>query len=233
MEIADGVHQVDGTRMANIFLLVGDRLALVDAGGRGSTPAILRYVQGLGRSLEELDVVVLTHYHSDHAGGLPQILRIKKAQVAAHEADVPYLEGRVTPPSPNSQGIAGAVLKVARPLFRLVQVHVDIMVQDGTELPVLGGLQVIHTPGHTPGSICLYSPSRRLLLVGDALNNRGGHLQLPPLVFTVDPQRAVLSVQKLAPLAVEVIGFGHGPAITSRAGVVLKDFLSAGPTPGD
>ena len=100
--------------------------------------------------------------------------------------------------------------KVSRPL------------QDREVIEAPGGLQVLHAPGHTPGSIALYQPERRILFCGDVFFNKnpmtgkeGLQLSLP--LFTLDMRQARESARKLAALPVEVLCFGHGEPISEGA----------------
>src|SRR2546428_535083 len=76
---------------------------------------------------------------------------------------------------------------------------------DGDVLPVLDGLRVVHTPGHTPGSVCLHSPSRRFVIVGDLLQRARGHVTLPNYFFTDDMSLARRSISRLAALRVGAV----------------------------
>ena len=82
---------------------------------------------------------------------------------------------------------------------------------DGDVLPVLGGLEVIHTPGHTPGSVCLWAPRDGLLFTGDLLQRRFGRIICASSIFSDDVRAARRSVQRLADLDVKTIIFGHDP----------------------
>ena len=88
---------------------------------------------------------------------------------------------------------------------------------DGDVLPVLGGLEVIHTPGHTPGSVCLYGARDRVLFVGDALQRRRGHVSFASGLYSDDHAQAKRTVKRLATLDVEVLVFSHFPPL--REGV--------------
>ena len=102
----------------------------------------------------------------------------------------------------------------------------DIQLEGGEVLPPLGGLEVIHVPGHTPGSVCLYSKQSRLLIVGDALDTaQPGHL-LPARLGEHGPALAIQSAQKLAGLDFDTICFGHGPPLTRDADALLKACLA-------
>ena len=93
-----------------------------------------------------------------------------------------------------------------------------------------GGLQVLHAPGHTPGSIALYQPERRVLFCGDVFFNKnpmtgkeGLQLSLP--LFTLNLAQARESAQRLAALPVEVLCFGHGEPILKGAGERVQALL--------
>ena len=101
-----------------------------------------------------------------------------------------------------------------------------IAAEDGDELPVLGGLRVLHTPGHTPGSICLYSATRRLLIVGDLLQRMRGQVTLPNHFFTDDMGLARRSIARLAELDVETILFSHYPPVRQGGREALRALAS-------
>jgi len=84
-------------------------------------------------------------------------------------------------------------------------------------LKPLGGLKVIHTPGHTPDSISLYSPGSRLLIVGDALVRRSKIPQIPHKMVSSDLVQAVDSVKKMVELDFDILCFGHGRPIMEDA----------------
>jgi glyoxylase-like metal-dependent hydrolase (beta-lactamase superfamily II) len=96
-------------------------------------------------------------------------------------------------------------------------------IEDGDVLPALGGLEVVHTPGHTPGSVCLYSRRHRLLIAGDVLQVERDKVSLPSLVFTDDMALARRSIARLAELDVDTICFAHYPAWRAGGSAALRD----------
>lgn len=96
-------------------------------------------------------------------------------------------------------------------------------VEDGDVLPVLGGLRVVHTPGHTPGSICLYAPRERLLFTGDVLQRRRGAIVFASQIYSDDHAAARRSVQRLAELDVDTIIFSHFPPLREHASAALAE----------
>jgi len=99
-------------------------------------------------------------------------------------------------------------------------------VQGGDTLSeVLGGLQVIFTPGHAPGHICFWQPDRRLLFCGDVVMCLP-RLRLPFAAFTVDMEENKRSIKKIAELEAEVVCFGHGQPLTRNAAAQLRAFAA-------
>lgn len=208
MEISPGVHAVPllGARGHLVF---DDQVTLVDAGLPGSAPRVWRYLARHGRSDDDLVRVVCTHGHPDHAGGLRGLLR-PGVELRMHPSDyeglrVSLLDALRQP----SRGRLFASVTPIPPTF--------VPVVDGDVLPVLGGLRVIHTPGHTPGSICLYAARERLLFVGDVLQRRRGRVDFASAVFSDDPAAARSSIGRLAGLDVATIVFAHYPPLFEGA----------------
>jgi len=108
-------------------------------------------------------------------------------------------------------------------MWATMPAEVDRLLNDGDELPLLGGIKILHTPGHTPGSICLFIPQEKLVIVGDLLTHRF-RLSMPPGLFTVDPDQEVNSIKRLANLDFDIIAFGHGSPILHEAHQAVAHF---------
>jgi len=115
--------------------------------------------------------------------------------------------------------MSGAVNKI----LKTEPCGVDNQVEDDDELPVMGGMRIIHTPGHTPGSICIYVRHRSLIFVGD-LVARLRALKLPSMPFTADIPLELQSIRKLAGLEFETMCFGHGHPVRQGASQMVADF---------
>ena len=100
----------------------------------------------------------------------------------------------------------------------------DILVNDGDELPILGGVKIVHTPGHTLGSICLFLQQERLVIAGDLLAHTF-RLSLPSKEFTVDISQEVHLVKRLASLDFDIICFGHGAPLMYNARPAIINFV--------
>jgi glyoxylase-like metal-dependent hydrolase (beta-lactamase superfamily II) len=216
IEVVPGVHQLMFAGV-NIALIAEEELTLVDTGVPGSLPGILNLIRRLGRSVEEISTVIITHNHFDHIGGLPELRRLTDVRVFAHEAALVGPQAEVPYPQGIRRLLRVPFLSPIRRRFVLESGDIDVQLAGGEMLRPLGGLQVIHTPGHTPCSICLYSPERRLLFVGDAMQRRRRKLQFPAKIVSTDMAQAAESVRKLAELDFEVLVLGHGRPVTRGA----------------
>jgi len=88
----------------------------------------------------------------------------------------------------------------------------------------VGKLVVIHTPGHTPGSISLYDPNRKVLFVGDAIRYIEGKIEAPPKQFTLDEHQARQSIEKISLLEFDLMLSGHGGPLKPNASAKVKEF---------
>jgi glyoxylase-like metal-dependent hydrolase (beta-lactamase superfamily II) len=199
-EVADRVHAVP-LLGATAFAILEDEVTIVDAGLRGSLPRLHAAIAALGRSPREIRRFVVTHAHPDHIGGA------FGAEILLHPAD------RLRSTRLN----AGALAR------RMSWLPTTTDLADGDLLPVLGGLRVIHAPGHTAGSVCLFGERDGLLFCGDALwRDDRGSLRLPNPFWSEDLRMARDSVAKLEPLAVDTILFAHRPPL-ARAAHALRE----------
>ncbi|KAA0238463.1 MBL fold metallo-hydrolase [bacterium] len=107
--------------------------------------------------------------------------------------------------------------------------RVDVHLNDGDELPALGGMRIVHAPGHTAGSISIHFPNRGLLLVGDAMQFKFGRLMLPSRLFTQDMAAAAASVRKLATLDFDTLCFSHFRPILTGADAQVRQFAATLP----
>tara|TARA_B100000315_G_scaffold169291_1_gene157861 strand:- start:1387 stop:2124 length:738 start_codon:yes stop_codon:yes gene_type:complete len=223
VEICPGVHQVPGLRWSNAYLLVEpDRLTLIDSGLPGDGKKILAYIQHLGRSPSELERVIVTHGHPDHTGPLKGLSRRTGAVIAVHPSDTRYRE------KTNSRWLhypgQPPALDWNVPFLHRIPAHE--LIEDGQMLPVMGGLQVLHTPGHTSGSVCLYLAGQRVLFTGDTLL-ADGFLFRRPVPFPGTSFREYrASLDRLSELPFETACVGHGKPLRQAGSAALKEMLN-------
>ena len=225
MEIIPQVHWIPA-RGANVFLLRDQELTLIDTGMKGSAPRVLQYLSRLGYSPSQVARIIATHYHMDHVGSLAQLKRATGARVLVHRGDARIIRGELPQPFPTENRALALMIRPLSMVMGADPVEVDVALEDGDELPIFGGMKVIHVPGHTLGSICLFSPQKRLLIAGDVINNRFGRLRLAPRPTCTDFRLSRQSVRKLAGLDFDALCLGHGTPLTRGAAEEVRRLLS-------
>jgi len=198
------------SRIGNFFLLVEfGEMTLIDTGARNSVKTLANKFRRLGHDLKDLKRIVITHCHFDHAGNLAALKRATGAKIMAHKDDVPYTTGQAVIPRP--KGKLGPLFEIGEPLFRPESCDIDVPLNDG-DIIAGAGLKVIHTPGHTPGHICLYHEETKALFSGDIMVNYMGYVVGPRPFFSSDIALARKSLEKLLDLDIKTIYFSHGIA---------------------
>jgi glyoxylase-like metal-dependent hydrolase (beta-lactamase superfamily II) len=226
MEIASGVYsmsQLKGAFVHAFLLDVGDGLMVIDTLFDNDAKRVLDQIRRIGKDVSDLKRIVLTHAHRSHLGGLAELKRLSGAPVYAHPWEMDIISG-----DRRSQCVSW---RPQRPLVTYpLQVGlnlgltshkpcaVDHTLQDGDQV---GPLQVLHTPGHSPGHLAFYWPERKVLITGDAVVNWPKlTLGWPGFMLNFKQQRD--SVRRMAALESEVLAMGHGDPVTSNGGERLR-----------
>ncbi|UCE97304.1 MAG: MBL fold metallo-hydrolase [Dehalococcoidia bacterium] len=224
MQIIPGLHQIT-SRNTNVFIIIERKITIIDTGFRGSSRTIDHALKKLGRSISEVSHIFITHNHLDHIGGLPELIRKTQAKTAVHKADLSFGEQGLP-----YGGFIKWLLKFPGisffwPLIYATPDDFDILLEGGEVFDPLGGMEILHTPGHTPGSISLLLRHKKLIIIGDILNNGRGELHLTPQSVSSDMSQVRESVRRLAQINFEIMCFGHGRPIIGEASAMLKDFV--------
>jgi len=172
------VHTIHIAGVCAYLIETQSGLVLVDAGWPRTERPILRRMRALGRS--ELRLIFITHAHLDHYGSAAALRRLTGAPIAIHRADAAFMARGETPVhSARSWGRLGRwFLRVGHGRAWVEPASADVLLDDGDDLRAWGlDARVVHTPGHTPGSACLWV-EQRLLFMGDLLSSNGQpHMQ--------------------------------------------------------
>jgi glyoxylase-like metal-dependent hydrolase (beta-lactamase superfamily II) len=176
---------------AVITVIVGERLAIVDTGLPGGEAIVWPLLEVLGRPRSAIDAIINTHFHGDHTGSNGALRRDSGARIMIHTLDAPRLGSGV-----HEGPTAGPA---------------DVQLHDGSRIDIGGReLQIVHLPGHTPGSIGVYLPEKNALFTGDSLQARGTSVQL--IASYADHDAYVASVQRVVEMDLDHLVPGHAYA---------------------
>jgi hydroxyacylglutathione hydrolase len=154
------------TRSVHIVLLKGRKNCLIDTGTAGNFKEILDLCARQGLTVDNLDFVINTHCHADHIGSNLLLRRANPGIVfCAHPLAKPFIED--IDEQYRRRPVPGFHDLVAGP------VGIDRLLTDGERVDISLELQILHTPGHSRGSISIFIPDRDLLIIGDAVPGRG------------------------------------------------------------
>ncbi len=223
MEIADAVHRFD-TGPFNWYVVEEEgRLTLVDAGFPGHYAVFIDGLAQMGKSLADLEAVILTHSHADHTGFAARLQRETNARIMVHRDDREAIARQYVLPW---MGLATHAWRpftasilwhaITHGLVRGSRISSADVFDDGDELDVPGRPTVIHVPGHTDGEVAFLLGSRGVLLSGDTLVTRNlysgeeGTPQVPSHGLNADDDRALASLDRLSGLGVVTMLPGHG-----------------------
>jgi glyoxylase-like metal-dependent hydrolase (beta-lactamase superfamily II) len=216
------IRRIPGVRGAQAYLYQGrEGVAVIDPGYTGSFKAILRFVAE--QQVGTIDWVILTHHHIDHAGTAFALCQATGARLAVHQADAPYLKAASRPRERMTFWGLTDVLPSRMASYIVSSAAGEARLLEHGE--TIAGLIVVHVPGHTPGSICLYSAAESALFLGDVLNNERG-VRTPPWTVNHSHHEARLAPQRLGALRYERACFGHGPEILNGADQRVGAFLA-------
>lgn len=225
IELVPGVFRIPTAPadFVNSFAIVDSdgQVTLIDTGLRTSPKRINAALEWMGTAPSEVTRILLTHAHSDHAGGLARIAAQTGAAVAAHERDASYIrEGRA--PGRDPAFLTGRLLTRMGGRFGPADVAQEFV--DGQLLEIGGGLDVIHTPGHTPGHVAFLHRNSGVLVTGDSIFNVRG-MRWSPKALCTDFRLTMQTATRLAEIDYKIAAFTHGPEIRDNAREAIRSFL--------
>jgi glyoxylase-like metal-dependent hydrolase (beta-lactamase superfamily II) len=234
-DVAPGVHRIEDA-YTNWYLVEDDAgLTVVDAGTPASWESLQEAVRRIGRSLDDIRAVVLTHAHFDHVGFAERARKELGVPVWVHEDDVPlthhplqYGHERSRLPYLANRGAWPIYLSMARHRAFLAPAIKEVRrYREGT-LDVPGGLRIVPTPGHTIGHCSLHLPDRDVLIAGDTVvmldpyTGRRGP-QLVARAATADVPRNLDALHAVAATGARIVLTGHGePWRDGAEGIVAR-----------
>jgi glyoxylase-like metal-dependent hydrolase (beta-lactamase superfamily II) len=201
------IHQIGGLGFdSNIYLIIDEVVTLIDAGTGMNFKTVAQNMGKFNLKPSDIELLINTHCHFDHIGGDRDFIKAADCEVAIHE-----LEAELLRKGDQIITLAGGLS--GRRRLEPTEVARELHEGDWIDLGEFR-LQVLHTPGHTSGSISLFEPKQRLLFTGDTIFSDGiGRVDLP----TGDAEALQASIKRLAKLKVQKMYPGHGPSVEKNA----------------
>ena len=220
MKIIDNVYLVPNV-VSNTYVIVDDDgLTVIDSGLPRSEKKILKFISSLGKSAQNVKRIIITHADMDHFGGLAALQKASGARTYASQIEADAIaNGKPSRDiQPTGISLRRVLFALVGPFFKATPVQIDEIIAEGQTLPILGGLQVIETPGHTPGHISLFAPSAGILFCGDSMVTDEEGLRGSRSGLTWNDAKARESERKQAGLGAQIVCSGHGPVVKDAAG---------------
>ncbi len=220
MQLAPRLHQI-GSNIVNCYLVEdAGQITIIDAGLPGQWHELRDELARMGRSLDDVRALILTHGDTDHIGFGARLRRERGVPVYVHALDAPRARGEVKKAAAWGRvkfgPVAGFLLYAApRGGLRVPPVDEVVTLEPGATLDVPGAPRVLAVPGHTPGSVAYHMPLVDAVFVGDSMTTRSvltGETGPRPAPFTLDPSQANASFERLVELDARWVLPGHGPA---------------------
>ena len=225
--LAPGVHRIPTLGdFINSYAFVDDdgSVTLVDCGLKRAPVKIVRALSALGKHPRDVQRILLTHAHFDHASGAAQLVAESAAVgVDVHADDAGFIESGTRAPGDVTKTSGRLMSRTPWGDFRPTTVAQRL--HDGDELPVAGGLRVMHTPGHTPGHISLLHPTSGVLITGDSIFNMNSRMSWPTKAFCTSFRQNVQTAHALGEVEYAIAAFTHGPEIRDNAREAVRSFL--------
>lgn len=261
-EVAPSVHRLEfaiGDKPMSMYLINGDRVTLIDT-GLPETPETIYFpaLAELGRSAEDVGMVVITHADADHIGGNTEVRRLfPNALLACHPLDKRWASDPDVITAERYDGFLEYGLRYEPEVFALLRSWmgeaepIDLLLTEGSQIRISDDdwLVVHHVPAHTPGHILLHNPKQRYALIGDAIFGQSqittsGAKSAPPPYTDVDDYRA--TIEKIHALNLDLLLTCHYPVMrgsevrqfiddsldwSDRAETAVRDLLNTADQP--
>ncbi len=209
MKLQDGVYRYreKGVLDANTYVIRGEQTVLIDPGLGNYLGLLLKEMQEDGIAPKEVDVIAITHLHPDHCDATAALKDVSGAKVAVHSSQWEYRDMLLE--------AASRVLGIEAKKFK-----VDFVFEDSLEHTEL---RILHTPGHSPESICFYAADKKTLISGDLVFDKGiGRTDLP----FGNNEELISSINTISTLDTELLLPGHGAILKGRSNVKMNyDFI--------
>lgn len=234
--VADGVYSLSQRMGGHVHAYIlddGNGLTLIDTLYDTDGARILRAIQDIGRQVTDLKNILITHAHRSHIGGTAALKKLSGAKVWVHEWEADILAG---------DRKAQACTIIPKPPLLVYPIQFGLAIGIDGHAPCeadgffregdrIGPLQIIYTPGHSPGHMAFYWDKRAFLHAGDAIAT-WPDLRLGWPGLNLNKKQHLQSLRKIEDLPVDLIAVGHGDAAVGDQIEQLRRMIRSGGTDG-
>lgn len=202
MQIKENILLLDSTRGANCFIVFDEEITLIDTGLPFMGNGIIKELKTLGIQLTDIKHILLTHHDVDHMSNIKLLKEYTGAKVWAHMEDIPFIIGEKD--RPGFKKFIGKT--ITKRIIKDIEPYRDNM--------QVGNIKIIHTPGHTPGHVCMLFED--VLFAGDLVKNKNGNIIPYPNLWNWDSEKMMKFVNELENLKYNWICMSHGSPCTKE-----------------
>jgi glyoxylase-like metal-dependent hydrolase (beta-lactamase superfamily II) len=233
VQIAPGIYSLSQEKGGHVHAYLlddGQGLTVIDTLYDDDANMVLAEIARIGKRPEDLKHIILTHAHKSHLGGLAALKKASNAEVCSHDWEVDVIAGRrpatrVSPVPRKPLAVYHLQLGLALGLGKHAPCEVDRRLKKGDRV---GPLEVMESPGHTPGSLSFWWPEVRALFAGDVIATWPEFAPGWP-GLTLDNDQNLKSARAFTDFGnAEILGVGHGEPIAKDAADKVKEMLCRG-----
>jgi glyoxylase-like metal-dependent hydrolase (beta-lactamase superfamily II) len=208
MKISSNITLLSASKGSYVYVVQDKEIVLIDTGLQFRGKAIINEIKSMGIELSDIKHILLTHHDIDHIGNVFMLQQLTGAQVWASQEDIPYIHGDID---------RSGFKKYFKYIFR---VKVPGNIRPYTPGVSINGIEVVPTPGHTPGHVCLLY--KDILFAGDLIENKNGKLRPYPHAWNWDNKIMAESLKSIANLPFKTVCPAHGKPVDLTKSLILS-----------
>ena len=192
------IIEIRGLFVSNFIICNEKEVVLIDSGFLGGIRLLKKALASVGKTLKDIDLILLTHGHLDHTYNLYRLKELTGAPIAGSASEQAHIDGRY--PYRGNTRICWALEGLGRTFFGYQTTQLDQHLTDGERIDLCGGIKAVHLPGHTTGHLGFLHEPSKTLFVGDLVRIAESKALLPPFFFNNFPEKfdqSFLKVQKM------------------------------------
>ena len=227
LQLSENVHQINIGATSVVLIENVEGPILVDAGFKWSAKTLKASLNLFDYELTDICALLMTHFHPDHTGGASVLVENGVKETAIHKLDAPIVSGKQSMPALMAIPVLKLITNPAMKYLVGNPVEPTTLLQGGEILEFPIPINVIHTPGHTLGSVCYHLPTEGVLIAGDALSRRFNRLSGPSKVWSQDWAQGINSLHQLTEFDYDVVCLSHFRPVMENGKKVVKDLVDA------